>query len=277
MGEAGQAAAGSALSVWGSAVVGRRSNQEDAYRAEYLSGAGAWLLVMCDGMGGHAAGAVASQTACDAFRDAVAAALEAGVPASRALEAGLASANAAVAAHQKGAPETRGMGTTLVGVLAGAREVIWISVGDSPLWLLRGGRLEQLNEDHSLRGIEAEVNLSRNVLQSAVTGGDIPMVDAPEAGRELRPGDILLLASDGVLTLDEEAIAATLASASAAGPQEAVKGLLAEVMRRDEPHQDNCSILVAAVAGRPGLMDRVRQLFAGLAMLAAPLAAWPPG
>ncbi len=263
-------------SVWGSAVVGRRANQEDAYRAEYLAEPGAWLLVMCDGMGGHAAGAVASQVACESFRDACAAALEGGVPPPRALDAGLAAANAGVAAYQKGAPETRGMGTTLVGALVGPRGVWWISVGDSPLWLLRGGRLERLNEDHSLRGIEAEINVSRNVLQSAVTGGDIAMVDAPEAPRDLSPGDIVVLASDGVLTLEEDEIAALVADAAPRGAQETVKTLLAEVMRRDAPHQDNCSIIVLAVPGRPGLIDRMRRMFAGLAAAALPLAALPP-
>ena len=105
-------------------------------------GDGSLLAVVADGMGGHAGGAVASKLAVDAFVHAV----EQG----GGLADGLQDANAAVGEGAAGKPELAGMGATLVAAQVRGDEVRWISVGDSPFFLVSAGKLERLNADHSM-------------------------------------------------------------------------------------------------------------------------------
>ena len=115
------------------------------------------------------------------------------------------------------------MGCTLLAVVLAEEGLYWISVGDSPLWLWRRGRLRRLNQDHAYRSIlAAEVSAgeisaadafrhpARNALVSAVTGDEVELVDLPRQAHPLKPGDQMLLASDGLLTLGENEIAALL-------------------------------------------------------------------
>jgi serine/threonine protein phosphatase PrpC len=135
----------------------------------------------------------------------------------------------------------------------------WISVGDSPLWLWRRGRLRRLNQDHAYRSILAQqVNMGeisaaeaarhpdRNALISAVTGTDLELVDLSRRAYPLKPNDQVLLASDGLLTLDEREIAAVLSRSRAEGPPG--QRLLAAVAERRNLHQDNVTVLWARSA-----------------------------
>jgi serine/threonine protein phosphatase PrpC len=138
------------------------------------------------------------------------------------------------------------MGSTLVAVVVSAAEVRWISVGDSPLFLLSNGRLERLNADHSMvpqiealvaRGIitaeEAAQHPGRHTLREAVMGNPLTLID--EGRRALAPGDQLLVCSDGVLTLEEADIAR-----EAGKP---VQGLIDAVLAEGAPRQDNVTII----------------------------------
>lgn len=254
------------LTVWGTAIVGKRSAQEDSYRVEWLAGLNAWLLILCDGMGGHAAGAIAGQLATEFFRDAFQKEVDAGRRNIRdALGIALAAANTGIRAHQEASPETRGMGTTLVAAIVTERDISWISVGDSPLWLYRAGGLERLNDDHSLRGVEGKITLSRNILQSAVTGGDISLIDAPKKSVRLSRGDAVILASDGILTLDEGEIARIVTGNIAGGAADTVKALLNAVESFAHPEQDNCSIIVLRRAATAGsFRDRIQHWFSSV-------------
>ncbi|MCK7461533.1 MAG: protein phosphatase 2C domain-containing protein [Sphingobacterium sp.] len=128
----------------------------------------------------------------------------------------------------------RGMGCTLLAVVLTAEGLYWISVGDSPLWLWRRGRLRRLNQDHAYRSVlaeqvsageisavEAASHPDRNALISAVTGEDLELVDLSRQPCTLKPSDQILLASDGVLTLSEQEIAAVLKSPRLAGSRPA--------------------------------------------------------
>lgn len=186
--------------------LGRREKQEDAYAARPV--AGGMLAVVCDGMGGHCFGDCASRAAATAFADAFAA--QESTDLTGRLQTALEAANAAVRAVY----ESQGAfgGTTLLAVFTRRGLLHWISVGDSPLYLWRMGRLLRLNADHSMRAVFEryvcaggmtlrEAQRNGHMLRSALTGSRIPLVDAPSVGYPLLPGDRLILCTDGTDSL----------------------------------------------------------------------------
>src|SRR4029077_20289588 len=194
----------------GSQHQGARPYQEDSWALTPL-GDGSLLAVVADGMGGHAGGAVASKLVVDAFVHA----LEQG----GGLADGLQDANAAVGKRAAAKPDLAGMGATLVAAQVRGDEVRWISVGDSPFFLVSDGKLERLNADHSMapqidallrRGLltaeEAEHHPARHTLREAVMGDPLSLID--KGSRKLGPDDRLLLCSDGVQSLSAVEIAA---------------------------------------------------------------------
>ena len=139
--------------------VGReRKNNEDSFRIASDAG----LFLVCDGMGGHASGEVASQIAADTMVRFVAldrhrpdfrwpAEVSPADPEeARALDAAVRVANGAVFAGALANQTHKGMGTTVVGMLMGEERLSLVHVGDSRIYRLRDGELEQLTEDHSL-------------------------------------------------------------------------------------------------------------------------------
>lgn len=216
---------------------GARPYQEDSWALSRL-GDGSLLAVVADGMGGHAGGAIASKLAVEAFVHAV----EQG----GGLDDGLRNANQAVGKRAASKPDLAGMGATLVAVQVSGDEVRWISVGDSPLFLVSAGHLERLNADHSMapqieemvkRGMlteeEAVHHPARHTLREAVMGDPLTLID--KGSRRLGPDAKLLLCSDGVQTLNERQI-----EAHAMKPP---RGLIEAVLAAADAHQDNVTIV----------------------------------
>jgi protein phosphatase len=236
--------------VFGAAIQGARNEQQDAFRVKWLEQEGGWLLVLADGMGGHACGALASRLAADAFLSSFLDQRSVSSSLSDSFDNSLRAANEAIAAaltEHRGAAE--GMGTTLVAAYLSPGSVSWISVGDSPIWLYRAGQIVRLNEDHSLRQLGVGPHQS-NMLQSAVVGSQIPMIDRHAEPLSLQKDDIVLLSSDGILTLDESQIAATIRSAKTGEPELLAWLLLHAVEDKAKTHQDNCTLIVC----KPSLM-----------------------
>ncbi len=216
--------------------------------------------VLADGMGGHAGGAVASRTACDMFlQDLRGRPGEA--PAVRLAE-GLAAANDALSAKVAAQPEMSGMGCTLVGATFGPEGLSWISVGDSLLYLWRAGVLRRLNADHSLAPEidkladagkitrqEAAADPRRHYLRSALTGDDLDMIDLSPGPLPLEPGDIVVIASDGIHTLAEPDIEAAISAHTDAGPERLASLLLSWVEAAGAEYQDNTTVIVVRVQG----------------------------
>ena len=240
---------------------GSRPRQEDDYGVFELPPeleAGDLLLVLADGMGGERGGRRASALAIRAFVETYDMAPGSTIP--KRLEQTLAHVNERMAWEAATDPEgLQGMGCTLLAVVLAQEGLYWISVGDSPLWLWRAGRLYRLNQDHAYRSIlaqrvhdgemsadDAAHHPDRNALISAVTGHEMELVDVPHQAHTLDRDDQILLASDGMLTLDEAEIAGVLSNVRSG--ESPCGRLLAEVAARQRPHQDNVTVLWAQSA-----------------------------
>lgn len=177
------------------------------------------LYVVADGMGGHAAGEVASREAVDTVismvrrERAIAAAAAAGDRSpetlrrlSRVLEAAIQGATYMVFAIAENEPEQRGMGTTLSALLLCEGLGVVAQVGDSRVYRARGATVDRLTEDHTLvawqlkQGIISEAEAARsphkNVITRAVGSRDYVQVDTSTF--EVKEGDRFLLCSDGL-------------------------------------------------------------------------------
>ena len=221
---------------------------------------GRLLAVLADGMGGHAGGALASRMACDQFLKTYAG--HAGDVTTSLLET-LAAANAAIATKVGSNPLLNGMGSTLVGVVFEDGGMSWVSVGDSPLLLWRQGEIALLNEDHSMAPdidklaaagkitpAQARRDPRRHMLRSAVTGDDIDLVDISRHPLLLEPGDYVILASDGLQTLEGNEIARIVAAYGADGTEAVAGALIRSIDSLREPHQDNATVVaVRAIEG----------------------------
>ena len=241
-------------------IVGGRNYQEDHSAIESLPN-GAQLLVLADGMGGEVGGAQASAAAVAGFRDSFLQG-ESRDTRSRLLNA-LDAANRAIGEMVRREPDLWGMGTTLVGLVFDGDAVRWISVGDSPLWLYRRGRLHRLNQNHSVAGeldaraakgeisrAQAESAIDRHRLLEAVMGQPISLVDAPDEATAVSPGDILLLASDGVETCSIAELEKILVSADKnadLGADVLVDAILRRVEAHGHEYQDNATVMVMTV------------------------------
>ncbi|MGH8507656.1 MAG: SUMF1/EgtB/PvdO family nonheme iron enzyme [Gammaproteobacteria bacterium] len=244
----------------GSQIIGRRDSQEDAFLITYLSenaGSDA-VLIVADGMGGHAAGHLASNLAVQTFnRHVTTHYAEGDIPAL--LHEGIAHANKVIGDTAKEMSALQGMGCTLVSVVLSGSHLYYVSVGDSHIYLLRDHKLKKTNADHSYGGfldrmaalgqpVEPEAGSSRNMLLSALTGEDIFEIDCPAEPLELLPGDKVILATDGLDTLTEDQIAALGNDTSTA--TNLVEGLLKATDNAKAKHQDNTTVLAINVLER---------------------------
>ncbi len=211
-----------------------RKTNEDAYVAAPP------LFAVCDGMGGAQAGEVASSLAAET--------LTAGVASGRPLLEAAEQANAAVYARAATDAAHSGMGTTLTAVLVAGSLAHFVHIGDSRAYLLRGGELRQLSDDHSLVGEmiregrlseeEAAVHPHRSILSRAL--GTEPTVRIDEFEVDLLGGDVLLLCSDGLCGVVPGPLIAKHMGRS--DPQEAAGRLIAEARKAGGP--DNITAVV---------------------------------
>lgn len=181
--------------------IGMRPKQEDAYTVKFFPEG--VLAVVCDGMGGHHDGALASSLVVEAYLRSFEKNDE--LPMHQRMYQAMEDANEVV----RKTFESRSVygGTTLLAAFAGSGVLRWVSVGDTALYLWRRNRLIRLNQDHSYRdvfrsyigaGMTAQEALRRgHVLRSAITGESLDLVDAPPIPYPLLPGDRIVLTSDG--------------------------------------------------------------------------------
>ena len=220
----------------------REGNEDAAY-------AGARLLAVADGMGGHAAGEMASAAVIDALRP-----LDTAVPAGALLNAMLHAVRRASAATRElvaASPALRGMGTTLTALLWSGSQLGLVHIGDSRAYLLRDGALFQITADHtlvqsllddgSITAEEAASHPQRSLLLRALGEGS---AEPDLQLREARVGDRYLLSSDGLHAVVEAgAIARVLREIG--DPDQAATELIALAIDGGGP--DNITCIVADV------------------------------
>jgi len=243
---------------------GARDYQEDALISDFSNGAELGFVVLADGMGGHAAGDVASKiVVTEMFSELTF--MRAEMVASKTcicemLRKAALVANETLKAHVTQHPETKGMGATLVATVILDERLYWISIGDSPLFLFRDNTLRQLNEDHSLsRTIDTMVKTGvlsaqdgenhpdRNVLTSVLFGEPIAEIDCPSEPTELRAGDTLIVASDGLQFLTDAEIKTLLQDRPFSRSSEIADALMSGVQNLNDPDLDNVSLTVIQV------------------------------
>lgn len=182
----------------------RRQNEDAAFMDEERG-----VFAVADGMGGHLAGEVASGMAVDAVRRMAA---QHDTPSIAVLRDTVLDAHQAILQRASSSRACSGMGTTLSLLWRGGSYVYIAHVGDSRIYRQRGGRLEQITQDHSLvaemvRGglitaEQARTHPRRNIITRALgTPGD----NTPDLlAADTRPGDVWLLCSDGLTGMVED-------------------------------------------------------------------------
>lgn len=207
------------------------------------------LMVVADGMGGHRGGARASQLAALTIKEAYAQEGEADI--ATGLRAAMERANAAIYHEAQTNPDLRGMGTTCSALVIRGRQAWLAHVGDSRIYLIRGGNITQLTEDHSLvasmvrEGLltseEAEVHPRRNVLQRSMGVGESVEVDVIQSFG-VQHGDTFILCSDGLHGLVKEG---EMLGMIAQPIDTAARELVKRAIERGAP--DNVTVIVARV------------------------------
>jgi len=202
------------------------------------------VFVVCDGMGGAAAGEIASSLAVDEMMRLLVAEGQ-GAPTPEQAEKAIYAANQAVFIRSQRNPKLAGMGTTLVALIAGERQVWILNVGDSRGYRLRTGTLQQITRDHSL--VEEQVRMGRmnrteaqrSPLRNMITRalGTQSQVTADVFALEAEPGDLYLLCSDGLT-------------------RELSDPLIESLLRLELPLEELCARLVNA-ANKAGGHDNI--------------------
>jgi PPM family protein phosphatase len=230
----------------------RGNNQDSVY-------AGPRLLAVADGMGGHAAGDVASKVVIAAMEH-----LDADTPSGdmlQALRAAVFDGSEHLREYIRERPQLEGMGTTLTAILFAGGRLALCHVGDSRAYLLRDGQLTQITHDDTfvqtliddgrITPEEANSHPQRSLLLRALNGQD---VEPDLSMREARAGDRYLLCSDGLSgVVSEETMADALEDPD---PQSTADRLIELALRGGGP--DNITVIVADVVddhGRGGALD----------------------
>lgn len=185
-----------------------RLNNQDAYAIGELPG-GAWAVV-CDGMGGHAGGNVASEIAVEKISTCIKSNFRQGMSVAsvrNVLESAIVTANADIYDKAQNDVELEGMGTTVVVCVCLGNKCVTAHVGDSRCYHVTGNTITQITKDHSLvqemvdAGLitpeEAENHPRKNIITRAL-GGSFDDVEVDFNDFVLSEGDMLVLCSDGL-------------------------------------------------------------------------------
>jgi protein phosphatase len=246
--------------------IGGREHQEDAIIVDFPKGSDLGYVVLADGMGGHAAGDIASKLVVtevfsdlklysgdfDYFEENI----------TDILMQAAHTANECVRDQTAVNPNIQGMGSTLVAPVILGQNLYWISIGDSPLFLFRDAKLTRLNDNHSMApqidfmaksGLMTEearrTHPDRNCLSSGLVGREIRHIDCPTTPTILKENDIVIVASDGLNSLMDEEIETVLQAHGHRSSAEVVDILMHQVEAIDDPEQDNVALSVIKVKG----------------------------
>ena len=233
-----------------------RTNNEDAVALEESCG----VAVLADGMGGYAAGEVASGMACDFIKSELGRWLhEAAANASdgdvkRAMDICVDNANRAIFSAANSNPTYAGMGTTLVLAVFRSGRLLMGHIGDSRAYRLREGRIQQITKDHSLlqeqidAGIltpeQAQFAANKNLVTRALGVEDLVLMETHL--HDIQSGDIYLMCSDGLSDMLRDSQIAEIMSAHANLPE---MGAALVQAANDAGGRDNIAVVLVRAQG----------------------------
>jgi protein phosphatase len=248
-----------------------RTNNEDSY----LLAPELELAIVADGMGGHKSGEVASSLAVKVTRDKYFSMNNTGMKPSpyndkfslesNQLGFAVQLANSVIYEAGNSGAENKGMGTTLSAAMLNKTRLCIAHIGDSRIYLFRGGIIQQLTEDHSLvmehvrKGLltkeQAETSPLQNILTRALGAQKTPAVDLVET--ELEEGDRLLLCTDGLFKAVKEAeLLETLKIQP--DDQKACESLVTAANANGGP--DNVTVAIGTV-GKKTFKENIKDMF----------------
>ncbi len=246
--------------------VGRRRERNQDNVTEYippeqdeLNQKGA-LFVVCDGMGGHAAGEIASEIGVNTIRDVYFSSHDENVIS--AIARAVKAANEKIYANAREHPEHSGMGTTCVALIINGGRAYIVNIGDSRAYIARDGKVRQVTQDHSwvaeqvrmgmLTEDQARVHAHRNVITRSL--GTQPTITADLFVETLHDGDRIVLCSDGLHGyVDEQAMIRDIVAQNT--PQMTAQTLLD--MANENGGPDNISVIVVDVLEAPEVVGPV--------------------
>ncbi len=226
-----------------------RDSSLSAEVAQHRLGKLGTLLIVSDGMGGAAAGEVASEMAVDIVAREMLRQVHAGVPSREAMRRAADSANAAIWERSQNESAVRGLGATLTAVHLYGHEATISQVGDSRAYLIREGTIRQLTEDQSWAnavkksGVSQVVNVPNNIILQAL--GTQQVVNTEITTEVIHPNDILLLCSDGLSNkVEEHELLSYVVTASSldAAAEALVK------LANDRGGEDNITVVIARLS-----------------------------
>lgn len=252
-----------ALEVAGKTDLGCvRANNEDNFGYDSRYG----IFVVCDGMGGQAAGEVASKMGVDILLDYF---RNLGSPASgQTLASAIQLANSSIFKAGQEQNGRNGMGSTIVAALVRGNSLAIGHVGDSRIYMVRQGTIQQLTQDHSLvmeqvrRGYitldQAQKSEMQNIILRAL--GSEEAVEADIEDLVAMPDDVLLMTSDGLTrhVQDEEILEIVQGSSNL----EQACGALVRTAR-ERGGDDNITCLLVRIVSRPWYQSILKKLFSG--------------
>ena len=248
-----------------SIIKGGRNYQDDSYfitdpyaTETAFTKLNSLLLCLADGVGGEAAGSVASKIVCQTAVEHIQKSVDPGASIENVPEL----LTAVLPLIKKNFRRTlkenqhyKGMATTMLMCFVECNHLYWLSVGDSRLVLVRNGKLHALNADHSygvhldalaakgeITAARAKQSTERHYLLSYVDGGAIKKLDLPQKPTELQVNDVLLLATDGVNSLSNKEIRGILKAPAEA--QTLAEELTESILAKHINYQDNSTVIV---------------------------------
>ena len=239
-----------------SQIVGERFEQQDSIATKQWDDNKHLLTIVADGMGGGVAGGLASKTATEIFLNTFESEIKTDAI-EKALVESIQKANDEIATLIENDASLEGTGTTFLASYITDNKLYWVSIGDSLLLFYRHGELRRLNADHSFQIIldaqveegilspeESSLDPRRSQLFSALCGKTVPYVDLKSEPLILQSKDIVISASDGILSMAMEDINTLLEKSAECSSEQIVKEIIDAINAIQEPGQDNASIAV---------------------------------
>lgn len=227
-----------------------RSNNEDDFYINQDAG----IIVIADGMGGHASGEVASKMAVDIISNVFEKSyLQTGKYSAYVLDEAIQQANKMIYLEAKTHPQHRGMGTTIAAVCLHDNQIRIAHVGDSRVYLFRSGNLKQLTNDHTIvaeqvrQGLLSKKDGEKSDLRNFLTmvAGQHEQINIDISERSVMDNDVILLCTDGLYEMVEHRVIRAILSQTKTDLDRTCNDLIEMAILRGG--RDNITVIAALI------------------------------